>query len=71
MLFTRFEEGSGYCGRCLKQVPVGRRRINHFPHILLTVCTAGIWAIVWIRRARRQSNWVCLDCGEEVYRIMS
>jgi len=68
--FSRFEEASGYCGKCLKQVPVGRQGINHVPHLILTLLT-GLWVFFWIRDARRAHEWRCLDCGATVYKIMS
>jgi hypothetical protein len=67
--FSRFEEASGYCGKCLKQVPVGRQGIRHGPHLILTLLT-GVWAIFWIRDARRPRPWICLECRAEVYKIM-
>ena len=70
MRLSRFEEASGYCGRCLKQVAVGRHEINHVPHLLLTICT-GFWAVIWIRDAGRARLWRCLDCGGTVYKLMS
>ena len=68
--FGRLEEASGYCGKCLRQVPVGRQGINHVPHLILTLLT-GLWAIFWIRDARRPREWRCLECGASVYRIMN
>jgi hypothetical protein len=68
--FGRYEEASGYCGRCLRQVPVGRQGINHVPHAILTLLT-GLWAILWIRDARRKGPWQCLECRAPVYKIMS
>lgn len=68
--FSRFEEASGYCGKCLKQVPVGRQRINHVPHAILTLLT-GLWVIFWVRDARRRREWQCLECGGPVHKIMS
>ena len=68
--FERFEEASGYCGKCLKQARVGRQAINHVPHLILTLLTV-FWAILWIRAARRPRPWKCLDCGATVYKIMS
>lgn len=68
--FSRFEEASGYCGKCLRQTAVGRQGINPVPHLILTLLT-GLWAIVWICEARRAREWRCLDCGSTVYRIMS
>ena len=69
MGFTRFEEGTGYCGKCLKQVAVYRPKIRHVPHLVLTLLT-GFWAIFWIRDARKVREWKCLDCGATVYKIM-
>ena len=69
--FSRFEEASGYCGKCLKQVPVGRQGINPTPHVVLTVLTVGLWTIPWILDARRERHWQCLACGATVYKIMS
>jgi len=71
MRFIRFEEGSGYCGKSLKQVPVSRARIRHLPYILFTFVTFGVGAFFWIREARKEHPWKCLDCGCEVYRIMN
>ena len=70
MGFTRFEEGTGYCGKCLKQVPIYRPKVRHVPHLLLTLLT-GFWVIFWIRDVRRVHQWRCLDCGATVYKIMS
>jgi len=68
--FSRYEEASGYCGKCLRQVPVGRQGINHVPHAILTLLTL-FWAIFWIRDARRKREWQCLECRSPVYKIMS
>lgn len=73
MIFRHIEEASGYCGRCLKQTPVRRVRVRHWPHAVLTVLT-GVWAVVWIidaRRVRRKYKWRCMNCGADVYRIMA
>jgi hypothetical protein len=69
--FRWFEEGSGYCGKCLSQAALGRRALNHTPHLLLTLLTCGLWAILWIRDARRAAEWKCLECGATVYKLMS
>ena len=74
MLFRRFEEASGYCGKCLKQSPVRRVQVRHWPHLVLTLLTAGLWAIIWIldaRKVRKMYNWQCLKCGAQVYKIMA
>jgi len=69
MAFTGIEEGSGYCGRCLKQVPVVRVKVNHLTYLCLTLLT-GIWLIFWVRECRKVHHWYCMNCGAEVYRIM-
>jgi len=69
MRFVRFEERTGYCGKCLKEVPVYRPRIKHWPHLVLTLLT-GFWVIFWIRDARKVYEWKCLDCGETVYKVV-
>ncbi|UCG47041.1 MAG: hypothetical protein JSU94_16270 [Phycisphaerales bacterium] len=66
-----FEEASGYCGRCLSQAPVGRRSINHTPHLLLTLVTCGVWAVFWVQAVRSLKPWKCLKCGAAVYKLMS
>ena len=71
MRFTRFEEGTGYCGKCLKQVPVYRIRINHTPYLILTLLTVGFWIIIWILDSLKIYHWKCLDCGATVYKVMN
>ena len=73
MVFRRIEEASGYCGRCLKQSAVRRVRVRHISHLILTLFT-GLWVIVWVidaRKVKRKSQWRCLKCGSEVYKIMA
>ena len=65
-----FEEASGYCGKCLKQVPVFRVKIFHLRYLFLTLVTAGVGAVFWIRQLRKERPWNCLDCGATVYKIM-
>jgi hypothetical protein len=73
MVFRRIEEASGYCGKCLKQSAVRRVRVRHVPHLILTLFT-GLWVIVWVidaRKVKKTSQWRCLKCGAEVYKIMA
>jgi hypothetical protein len=68
--FNRFEEACGGGDRCLQQVPVGRQRINHLPHLILTL-RPGVWVFLWIWDARREHAWQCPECGATVHKIMS
>ncbi|MBC8481332.1 MAG: hypothetical protein H8D47_01540 [Planctomycetes bacterium] len=68
---TIYEEASGYCGKCLKQVPVVREKTNILPNVLLTLLTCGLWVIFWIKIAKKLGPWYCFDCGGEVYKVMN
>lgn len=57
------EKKSGFCKTCDKQTLVFRKGTNHLLHLLLTVFTAGIWAIVWIGSAIKFGGWRCATCG--------
>jgi hypothetical protein len=74
MILRRIVESSGYCGKCLKQVPIRSFCIRNWPHLILTLLTAGLWVIYWIidsRKAKLNQQWLCMRCGSEVYKIMS
>ena len=71
MSFIRFEEGSGYCGKCLKQVPVYRAKVKHWPYLCLALLTLGVSIYWWIRDAKKVHPWKCIDCGATVYKVMS
>ncbi len=61
----------GYCGRCLKQVVVWRKKTSIILNSVLTVLTAGIWFFFWLKSAKKMNkNWICAECGNEVYKIM-
>lgn len=63
--------GSAYCPVDQRQVPVATRdqhRTNHILHLLLTVLTLGVWALVWVVVAianhhSTPSNAACMYCG--------
>jgi hypothetical protein len=58
-----YQEAGGYCGRCKEPVLVRRRGANHILHLLLTICTAGLWLIVWLGVGIRFGGWRCTRCG--------
>lgn len=57
------EKKSGHCKDCAKQSVVFRKGTNHILHLLLTLCTAGIWLIFWFGNAIKFGGWRCIQCG--------
>lgn len=39
---------------------------NHILHLLLTIVTAGLWAIIWIFACMGKRDWRCPVCGQSV-----
>lgn len=62
------EYSSGFCPICEKQKKIQRPRINHVLHLLLSLCTLGIWIFVWILLSIRIGEWRCSTCGTRVKR---
>ena len=58
-----YQEKSGFCKSCDKQVMVRRKGTNHILHLLLTVFTAGIWLPIWLLSCFRFGGWRCTQCG--------
>lgn len=54
-----------WCPDDRMMVRAERKGVNHTLHLLLTVLTAGIWAIVWAMLALETKGkpWVCPHCG--------
>lgn len=69
-MLTIIEEASGYCGKCLKQVAVRRIKVRHLLHLIITLLTAGLWLIIWLREINKNHQWHCMRCGTIVYKIM-
>lgn len=57
------ERKGGYCERCQKNAVVFRQGTNHILHLILTLITFGLWAIVWIGVAVKFGGWRCAECG--------
>lgn len=62
---AQFEEASGYCINCKKQVLIRRKKTSHLLHLILTLLTAGFWLIVWILAAITTDSWRCSQCGSK------
>ena len=57
------QEKSGMCKACGRQVMVRRKGTNHVLHLILTLCTFGFWAIIWILASVKIGGWRCTQCG--------
>jgi len=66
---AEFVEVKGYCGNCQKQVLIRRKGTNHLLHLILTLLTGGLWAIVWVICAIKVNGWRCSQCGEKAGRL--
>ena len=58
-----FEETGGYCEHCEKRVMVRRKGTSHILHLLLTLCTFGLWLIFWFASSIKIGGWRCPLCG--------
>lgn len=59
------EKRGGFCRDCNRRVVVFRRGTNHILHLLLTVCTLGLWLIVWFGSSVKFGGWRCTECGSK------
>ncbi len=60
---ANYEEKAGYCRQCDERVVVRRRSVNHILHLILTICTAGVWLLVWLGVGVKVGGWHCSRCG--------
>ena len=66
-----FQEATGFCETCERQVMVHRKTANHVLHLLLTVFLGAIsfgigaivWILVWFLAAMNKGPWRCINCG--------
>ncbi len=63
-----FDEANGKCKVC-GDVLVKRKATNHLLHGILTVCTLGTWAIIWVLSSIKFGGWKCSKCGRSVSKI--
>jgi ribosomal protein S27AE len=55
-----------HCMNCNGSVLAQRKGTNHILHLILTIITGGLWAIVWIALAIKFGGWLCPRCGMQV-----
>jgi Na+-transporting NADH:ubiquinone oxidoreductase subunit NqrC len=53
----------GFCNSCGTNVKTLRKGTNHVLHLILTICTAGIWSIIWLFSTIKFGGWRCDSCG--------
>ena len=39
---------------------------NHILHLLLTIVTGGLWAVVWLFASMGKKDWRCPSCGQKI-----
>jgi hypothetical protein len=61
------KQDSRYCPHCqTRNLAIGRTP-NHVLHLLLSICTAGLWLIVWLLVcAGMIGGYRCARCGTSV-----
>ena len=71
MKLTRPVQDSGVCPVCGERRLLERRGANHPLHLLLTIATAGVWAIGWIAFGFTAAHkpYRCQTCGLELMRV--
>ena len=52
----------GFCKECGKRVRVEKEKTSHLFHLLMTLCTLGLWQIVWAG-TMVTGQWRCAYCG--------
>ncbi|MFO7496201.1 MAG: hypothetical protein R6X05_11290 [Desulfobacterales bacterium] len=62
----KFTRAIGFCRCCREDVVILRRVPSHGLHLVLSCLTAGLWAALWLRAARRSRAWHCSQCGRVV-----
>lgn len=61
------KHASRYCDHCDRRVRAIGEKPNHLLHFLITFCTCGLWAIVWVIVALSAvGGYRCSRCGMEV-----
>lgn len=62
-----YEESSGFCSRCNKNVLIRKKSPSYLLHFILIFITGGIWLIVLIFVfLLSYSPWRCSQCGAKV-----
>lgn len=63
-----------YCSNCQKNVRAEKNQPKHVIHIIVTICTAGLWGLVYgwlIGWYLFAAHYKCTECGHSVKRAKS
>lgn len=57
-----------FCKKCDDIMPVSKRVPSHILHLLLSLCTAGMWLIIWllVTLVASSNKFKCVKCGTEI-----
>jgi DNA-directed RNA polymerase subunit RPC12/RpoP len=61
-------QSSGVCPDCGERRLIASRKPNHLLHLILTIITVGLWAVIWffIAWSGEFHKWRCQNCGTQV-----
>ena len=55
---------SGFCKVCEGKTRVTRPTPNHILHLILSICTAGVWIVMWLLLTfTKIGSYRCVSCG--------
>lgn len=57
------QQATGFCKKCNQDRLVARKGTNHVLHLLLTICTGGLWLFIWVLSLIKIGGWRCQSCG--------
>ena len=56
-----------FCNNCNKDILAVGSKPNHILHFILTICTLGVWGLVWILMSiGKIGGYRCSECGGKV-----
>jgi hypothetical protein len=61
------KQTSAYCPYCDRQTLAIGTKPNHLLHLVLSICTAGVWLVVWLLVAiGKIGGYRCSKCGTRI-----
>ncbi len=61
-------QSSGFCSHCEKKVLAVKDKVNHVLHLILSLCTIGLWSWIWLILwiVNLCKSYRCTKCGSPV-----